>query len=119
MEKISRNIGIGLYSVLKDNSISIEEAAQKIGFSVRDMYRLIEGRVLVSPRVLEEISNELGIKSDFLISFVPDNNNLLPELEYNKEFSSRDNLYRIIDLLDEYIELKEEMWLGGYTDFTV
>lgn len=34
---------------------------------------------------------------------------ILPELEYNEEFSSKENLYKIIDLLDDYIELKEQM----------
>lgn len=33
----------------------------------------------------------------------------IPELQYMKEFSNIDNLDKILDLLDEYIELKETM----------
>ena len=31
----------------------------------------------------------------------------VPELEYMKEFADLNNLDRILDLLDEYIDLKE------------
>ena len=109
MKKITRNIGIGIYSELKSKNISVEEAAMLFGYSVRDMYRLIEGRLFISPKALEEIAGKLDTRVDLLINFMPDSNKLLPELEYNKTFSSEDNLYTIIDLLDEYIELKEQV----------
>ncbi|MBR6216963.1 MAG: helix-turn-helix transcriptional regulator [Eubacterium sp.] len=109
MEKISRNIGMGIYSVLKQNEISVEEAADKIGYSLRDMWRIIEGRLFVSPRILEDISNKLDTSVEYLINYKPTENSLLPELEYNKVFTDRENLYKIIDLLDDYIELKEQM----------
>ncbi len=33
----------------------------------------------------------------------------VPELQYMKEFSDTGNLDRILDLLDEYVDLKEAM----------
>ncbi len=33
----------------------------------------------------------------------------VPELQYMKEFSDPNNLDRILDLLDDYVELKEAM----------
>ena len=35
--------------------------------------------------------------------------NLVPELQFMKEFDSEDNLDKILDLLDEYVELREAM----------
>ena len=32
---------------------------------------------------------------------------LAPDLQYMKEFSNPDNLNRILDLMDEYVELRE------------
>lgn len=32
---------------------------------------------------------------------------LVPELQYMKAFSNADNLDKILDLLDEYVELRE------------
>lgn len=109
MEKMSRNIGMGLYSVLKDSKLSVEEAAKRIGYSVRDLRRIIEGKLFVSPRVLEDISEKLGTTAEYLIHYKPEGNNLLPELEYNKRFTDKEHLYMIIDFMDEYIELKEQM----------
>ena len=109
MNKISRNVGMGLYSSIRSCGITVEDAAKRIGYSVRDLRRVLEGRLFLSPSELEKISNIFGTTSESLIAFVPDGNCLLPELEYNKEFSSNDNLHLIIDLLDEYIELKEQV----------
>ncbi|SNU06195.1 hypothetical protein SAMN06297422_10678 [Lachnospiraceae bacterium] len=109
MERISINIGMGIYSILKDRKISVEDAAQKIGYSIRDLRRIIEGKLFISPRALEEISEKLDISVEKLIYFQPDGNDLLPELEYNKCFTEREHLYKIVDLIDEYIELKEQM----------
>ena len=109
MEKISRNIGIGLYYVLKQNKISVEEAAEKVGYSLRDMWRIIEGRLFLSPMALEDISTKLGTSAEYLINYKPSEKDSLPGLEYNKDFTDKENLYKIIDLLDDYIELKEQM----------
>ena len=98
MERISRNIGIGLYSVLKQNKISVEEAAEKVGYSVRDMWRIIEGRLFLSPRALEELAGAFGTSAEHLINYKPSEKTLLPELEYNKDFTDKDHLYMIIDL---------------------
>ena len=42
-----------------------------------------------------------------LLSYEADK--FVPELQYMKEFSKTDNLEMILDLLDDYVELKEVM----------
>ena len=34
---------------------------------------------------------------------------LVPDLQYMKEFSNPDNLDKILNLMDEYVELREAM----------
>ena len=65
--------------------------------------------MFVSPKELERISEKLDTTPEYLITFKPTDKCLLPDLEYNKEFSDVDNLYKIIDYIDEYIELREQM----------
>ena len=36
-----------------------------------------------------------------------ESDNLVPDLQYVKEFSNPDNLDRLLDLMDEYVELRE------------
>ena len=36
-----------------------------------------------------------------------ESDSLVPELQYMKEFSNPDNLDKILDLMDEYVELRE------------
>lgn len=109
MERISQKIGRSIFAYLQNNGVSEEEAANKVGYSFRDFRRLIEGRLIVSPRELEKISGKLGISLENILSFDVDNRKMLPNLEYNKKFSKIENLYFIVDLLDDYIELKEQM----------
>lgn len=104
-----RNIGMGLYSVLQKNGISFEEAAARIGYSLRDTIRIIEGKLFLSPVELNRIADIFNTTSDYLLKYKPESSCLVPELEYNKEFTHEDNLYKILDLLDEYIEIKEQM----------
>ncbi len=109
MGRISYNIGMGLCSVLEKNHVSENEAAEITGYSYRDFRRILEGKLFLSPKTLENIAVSLGTSVDYLINFEPDSKKLVPGLEYNKEFTNKNNLYTIIGLLDEYIDLKEQM----------
>lgn len=42
-----------------------------------------------------------------LLSYEADK--IVPELQYMKQFSNTDDLDKILDLLDDYVELKEAM----------
>jgi len=109
MIKMSQRIGTAFYSVLYRNRISIDDAAERIGYSIRDINRLIEGKLYLSPKELERITGLFNTTPQELIMFKPDSSCPIPRLEYNKEFSSEDHLYQIVDLIDEYIELKEQL----------
>ena len=102
-----RKIGICISNRMTEKSISPESLADNTGYSYRDICRLIEGELMLSPVELEKIANQLDLSLESLVRFEPDDNMFVPSLVCNKPFENKDNLYKIIDLLDMYIELKE------------
>ena len=71
------------------------------------MWNVIEGKVIIPPVELERIARFLGTTKSELLNRESDS--LIPDLQYMKEFSNPDNLDRILDLMDEYVELREVM----------
>lgn len=74
---------------------------------MRDVNRLIDGRLLISPNGMKQIADFLHVKKKDLLKANDDY--LIPQLQYMKEFKNKDNLDQILDLLDDYIELKESV----------
>ena len=61
--------------------------------------------MILSPSELDKIADLLGTTKEHLMEQRSDVN--VPELQYMKEFSNPNNLDRIIDLMDEYVECLE------------
>lgn len=76
-----------------------------MGYSIKDVWNVIEGKVIIPPVELEKIAGLLETTKSELINCESDT--LVPDLQYMKEFSNHDNLDRILDLMDEYVELRE------------
>ena len=107
MANIGRQIGVNIFTLMQNSDISREEMDEHLGYSTRDINRLIDGRMIISPNELRKIASFLGTSKEELMT--SDNDNLIPELQYTKEFENKDNLDSIMDLLDDYIELKESI----------
>jgi transcriptional regulator with XRE-family HTH domain len=86
---VSRVIGMNVQSGLKRMDASVEEFAKALGYSVRDAYRIVEGKVILPPRELSRIAEFLGVEKREL-------------MEGDEEFP-----YRVLDLIDDFVELKE------------
>ena len=97
MAKRGRKLGINIFTLMQKSGISREEMTEKLNYSYRDMCRILEGKLMLSPA--ETKQELLHYKADKFVS----------ELQYMKEFSDTSNLDKILDLLDEYVELKEAM----------
>lgn len=76
-----------------------------MGYSIKDVWNVIEGKVIIPPVELEKIAGLLETTKSELINCESDT--LVPDLQYMKELSNPDNLDRILDLMDEYVELRE------------
>ena len=107
MANIGRKLGVNIFTLMQNSGISREDLAVKLNYTYRDMCRILEGRVMLSPVEIEKIAGALGKTKKELLDFESDK--LVPELQYMKEFNNTGNLDKILDLLDDYVELKEVM----------
>ncbi|MBQ0065755.1 MAG: hypothetical protein KBT48_08305 [Firmicutes bacterium] len=105
MANVGRKLGVNISVFLQKANISPEIFASKLGYSVKDAWRIIEGKVIVPPIELDRITNILGTTKADLMTYEADYK--VPELQYMKEFSNPDNLDKILDLMDEYVECRE------------
>ncbi len=105
MVSIGRKLGLNIRMRMLEVGISPDNFAKHLGYSVKDVWNIIEGKVMVPPVELDKIAKLLGTTKSGLIHCEPDS--LEPDLQYMKEFSNPDNLDRILDLVDEYVELRE------------
>lgn len=107
MANICRKLGVNIYTLMKKANISPESFAGHCGYTLKDTWNIIEGKIMLPPSELEKISNFLDTTRDYLLNQETDV--LVPELQYMKEFSNPDNLDHILDLMDEYVELRESV----------
>lgn len=105
MANIGRKLSVNIFTLMQNSGISREDLAEKLNYTYRDMCRILEGKLMLSPVELGKIAELFGKTKKELLSYEADK--LVPELQYMKEFSNTDNLDKILDLLDDYVELKE------------
>ena len=105
MANLNRRIGNNIYTSMKDNKISSEILAERMEYSIKDVWSIIEGKVMLPPSELEKIAGVLNTTKERLIDDQSDR--LVPNLEFMHDFSNPDNLDKGIDLMDEYVEIYE------------
>lgn len=107
MASVGRRLGANIRTFMLEANISPDSFAERLGYSVKDVWNIIEGKIIVPPVELDRISDLLGIAKESLFSSQTDN--LVPDLQYMKGFSNSENLDKVLDLMDEYVELREVM----------
>lgn len=107
MAASKRRIGVNIFMLMKEQKIDREELAEKTGYSFRDICRLTEGRLLLAPNKLKNVAEALNVTMDGLL--IQDERELAPELQYMKKFSNQESLDKVMDLMEEYIELRESL----------
>lgn len=105
MANIGRKLGVNIRTYMLEAKISLDSFAKHLGYSTKDVWNVIEGKVIVPPVELDKIASLFKTTKSELIN--RDSDSLVPDLQYMKEFSNPDNLDRILDLMDEYVELRE------------
>lgn len=105
MANVGRKLGVSISAFLQKADISPESFAAKLGYTVKDAWKIIEGKLILPPVELDRIAAVLGTTKGDLMTF--ESEEMVPELQYLKEFSNLDNLDRILDLMDEYVECRE------------
>ena len=105
MANVGRMLGANIYALMQKTNTSLDSFEEKMGYSVKDVWNVIEGKVLIPPVELEKIANILGTTKKELMDFSADY--AVPELQYMNNFSNPDHLDLILDLMDEYVECRE------------
>lgn len=107
MANVGRKLGVNIFMLMQNSGISREELAEKLNYTYRDMCRILEGKLILPPVEIGKIAELFGKTKKELLSYETDR--FIPELQYLKQFSNTDNLDKILDMLDDYVELKEVM----------
>ena len=105
MANLNRRIGNNIYTSMNNNNVSFETLAEKMEYSIKDVWNIIEGKVMLSPSEIEKIAGVLNTTKERLIEDQSDR--LVPNLEFMHDFSNPENLDKVLDLMDEYVEIYE------------
>lgn len=107
MANTGRKIGVNIFMLMQNAGMSREELAEKLSYSYRDMCRILEGKLMLPPAEVRKIADLFGKTKQELIHY--ESKKFVLELQYMKEFSDTNNLDKILDLLDEYVDLEKAM----------
>lgn len=105
MANVGRRLGVNIRTCMLEANISPECFAEFLKYSIKDVWNIIEGKIVIPPVELDKIASFLGTTKVELMNRESDS--LVPDLQYMKEFRNPDNLDRILDLMDEYVEVRE------------
>lgn len=108
MKYSRRVIGTNIWALMEEQNINRKQLAEDLGYSFRDVCRLVEGRLLLAPDELQRVAEHLHTTQAELLS-CENRENKAPVFQYMQKFSEVENLDRVLDLLDEYVELKESL----------
>ncbi|MCR5796736.1 MAG: helix-turn-helix domain-containing protein [Eubacterium sp.] len=105
MANLYRKIGVNVYTFMQKAKLTPEELADRMSYSLKDIWNIIEGKVMIPPIEIDRIASMLGVSKEDLVSH--ESEQLVPNLEFMKEFSNPDSLDKVLDLMDEYVEIRE------------
>ena len=105
MANVGRKHGASVYALMQKANISLEDFSKAMGYSARDTWNVIEGKVIVPPMEFKKIAEVLGTTKKAFLDYTP--SETIPELQYMKKIENPENLDLILDLMDEYVECKE------------
>ena len=108
LNNVMRKIGFNIYMFMQDAGLEPEDFATKLNYSYGDVSRIINGRVFLPPVELERIAKVLGTTKAELVCHEAEEH-VPSESLYTKKFTNPDNLNMVLDLMDEYVELVEEL----------
>ena len=104
----SRIIGNNVKLELIAHSMELSELGEKIGFSLSDVKKLVEGRLFIPPFQLTKIADALGITKNRLIEDrgMEEYSSLIHNF---RDFKNESNQELVLDLIDMYADLAETL----------
>ena len=105
MANLYRKIGVNVHTFMQKTNLTPEELAKRMSYSLKDIWNVFEGKVMIPPVEINKLASVLGVTEEDLVINEPER--LAPNLEFMKEFSNPDSLDKVLDLMDEYVEISE------------
>ena len=95
---------IGSFIKLKmmEQNKSIQSLAEVSGYSTKDIGQILDGRLFLSPKQIEEIAGILDLDINEMINCID-----VDSIEYVGEFTKEENKDMLLDYIDRYVDLKE------------
>lgn len=95
---------IGSFIKLKmmEQNKSIQSLAEESGYSTKDIGKILDGRLFLSPKQIEEIAGILDLDINEMINCID-----VDSIEYVGEFTNEENKDKLLDYIDRYVDLKE------------
>lgn len=95
---------IGSFIKLKmmEQNKSIQSLAEESGYSTKDIGKILDGRLFLSPKQIEEIAGILDLDINEMINCID-----VDSIEYVGEFTKEENKDKLLDHIDRYVDLKE------------
>lgn len=95
---------IGSFIKLKmmEQNKSIQSLAEESGYSTKDIGKILDGRLFLSPKQIEEIAGILDLDINEMINCID-----VDSIECMGEFTKEENKDMLLDYIDRYVDLKE------------
>lgn len=95
---------IGSFIKLKmmEQNKSIQSLAEESGYSTKDIGKILDGRLFLSPKQIEEIAGILDLDINEMINCID-----VDSIEYVGELTKEENKDKLLDYIDRYVDLKE------------
>lgn len=106
--KSLRVIGQNIQLQMNSKGYSIEELADRLGYSVLEVHRIIEGNLSVPLQTMKKIANELSTTLKNLME-EKDENEYKPLLDCMGSYKNASNKDKILDYIDLYIQLESRI----------
>ena len=95
-------IGSSIKLKMMEQNKSIQSLAEESGYSTKDIGKILDGRLFLSPKQIEEIAGILDLDINEMINCID-----VDSIEYVGEFTKEENKDKLLDYIDRYVDLKE------------
>lgn len=97
-----RGLGKMIKTRMSEQGKSIQLLAKESGYSIKNIGKIFDGRLFLSPKQIEEIANVLELNVDEIINCTD-----VDPIECMGEFTKEENKDMLLDYIDRYVDLKE------------
>lgn len=105
MSALLRTIGLNYLLAINEKYYSVEDFIKELDLSLNDLNRFLEGRLILPPHVLKQMSNVLDKPLNVLLN----TNKVYSYTECYGSFKDQKNENKILNMIDDYIDLTESV----------